>query len=393
MAKDIPQNSDARREHEVIRPRTKIGLGWPSFFALGLSIVPEAVGALSIDEIAHLSAPDRQQTLERGAKQEGVLILYTSLIVDQAVRPLEQAFEAKYPFIDLQYTRADSTQITQRLFAEARAGRGKADVVIASTSAALKQAKLLQPFQSPALAVYPKNYIQADNLWATVRFSYNGIAYNTKKVSREQAPKTWDDLLDPKWKGRMVWGKSLETGGPLVINSFLLERGKEQTEKYFAKLAEQDVAVASGSIRAILDQVIAGEYDVMISAALHHVMISHRKGAPVWFASVDPVIARPEHVQLLKSAPHPHAAMLLIDYLLSEEGQTILKEAGYVPAHPKVDPPEDLRPTVPALNNRRQIVITPADALEMQDSTMEIFKRTSRSRIRRRTGASFPRHD
>ena len=84
----------------------------------------------------------------------------------------------------------------------------------------------------------------------TVRFSYNGIAYNTEKVSEDEAPKTWEDLLDPKWKGRMVWGESLETGGPLVISYFLRTRGKEETEKYFAKLAKQDVAVASGSIRA-----------------------------------------------------------------------------------------------------------------------------------------------
>ena len=356
----------------------RTGLWLASAFALSLTIAPDAVRAQSVDEIAHLSGSDRQQVLEEGAKKEATLTLYTSLIVDQAVRPLEEAFEAKYPFIDLQYARADSTQLTQRIFAEARARAGQADVVVASTSAALKEADLLQSFETPVLDAYPKDYIQADNLWAAIRFSHNGIAYNTNKVSVEEAPKTWEDLLDPKWKGRMVWGKSLETGGPLAINYFLLERGEEETKKYFAKLAEQNVAVASGSIRAILDQVIAGEYDVMISAALHHVIISHGKGAPVWFSSVDPVIARPDHVQLLKSAPHPHAAMLFIDFLLSKEGQTILKDANYVPAHPEVDPPEKLRPTIPALNNMRQVVITPADALELQGPTMEIFNRTSR---------------
>jgi iron(III) transport system substrate-binding protein len=338
----------------------------------------DAIYAQTAKEVAHLSGSDRQQLLEKGAKNEGTLTLYTSLIVDQAARPLKAAFETKYPFIKLNYTRADSTKLVQRIFAETRAGASKADVVVASTSAVLHKAGLLQSFKSPMLDNYPDDYVHIDNLWAAIRFSYNGIAYNTDRVPKAEAPRTWEDLLDPKWKGRIVWGSSLDTGGPLAVTSFIRVHGKDAAESYFDKLAKQNVAAASGSIRAILDQVIAGQYDVMISAALHHVMISSSKGAPIWFSAHSPVIARPDHVQLLRSAPHPHAAMLFVDFLMSEEGQKILKEAGYIPAHPNVEPPKDLHPIIPAMNGKKEVIITPADTLEMQKPAMQIFERTSR---------------
>ena len=316
--------------------------------------------------------------LEEGARKEGRMMLYTSLIVDQAARPLVDNFRAKYPYVDLEFIRSDTQQIVQRVFAEARAGAGQADVVVASSSAALKQAGLLEAFVSPSTADFPADYVPPDNLWAPVRFSYNGLAYNTSKVPEAEAPKTLDDLLDPKWKGRMVWGRSLETAGPLFIDYYIKAFGLEPAKEFFGKLAAQQVAVASGSVRSVLDQVIAGQYDLMISAALHHVIISHDKGAPVWFAAPDPVLSRPDHVQLLKSAPNPNSAMLFVDFLLSEEGQNVLKDAQYIPANPKAEPPEELRPIIPALNGKTEIVLTPEDSLNSQEVVMEIFNATSK---------------
>lgn len=358
-----------------------IKIGRTSVLTLGVLVAALAVTAVraeDIDKIAHLSGPDRQSILEEGARKEGSVILSTSLIVDQAARPLEEAFEAKYPYIDLQFSRNDSQQIIQQVFAQARAGVSEADVVVASTSAALAKAGLLQSFDSPVLAEYPAEFIQKDHLWASIRFTYTGIGYNTSRISEAEAPKTWEDLLDPKWKGRMVWTDSQETGGPLVINYLIKLWGKEKAEAYFDKLAKQDVAALTGSVRAALDQVIAGEHDILLSAALHHVIISHEKGAPVWFVSPNPTLARPDHIQLLKTAPHPHAAMLFIDFLLSKAGQHFLADANYIPAHPDVAPPEAQRPTVPALNGRDMLLVTPEDSQQMQADTMEIFKKTSR---------------
>jgi len=332
----------------------------------------------SVAEIANLSGPDRQKILIDGAKKEGKLTFYTSLIVNQAVRPLKQGFEKKYPFITVEYIRSNSSKLVQRLLTENRARANQADVIAASTSAGLKRARLLQSFGSPEMAAYPKNYIQKDGLWANLRFSYNGIAYNTKLVSQKDAPKSWEDLLNPRWKGKMVWGKSLETGGPLLIAHLRKLWGEERAAKYFDKMAGQNITTQAGSIRAILDLVVAGEYQIMVSAALHHVAISQKKGAKIGFSSPDPVIARPDHIQLMKAAPHPHAAMLFIDFLLSKEGQGVLQKARYIPAHPKVDPLPSMRHIVPRLNGLSERIYGPDTVYVMRKKTMAIFKKVVR---------------
>lgn len=332
----------------------------------------------NVAEIANLSGPDRQKILIEGAKKEGKLTLYTSLIVNQAVRPIKKGFEKKYPFIALEYIRSNSSKLIQRLLTENRARANKADVVAGSTSAGLKRAQLLQSFNSPEMAAYPKNYIQEERLWVNVRFSYNGIAYNKKLVSEKDAPKSWEDLLNPRWKGKMVWGKSLETGGPLLIAHLRKLWGEDRAAAYFDKMAGQKVTTQAGSIRAILDLVVAGEYQIMVSAALHHVAISQKKGAKIGFSSPDPVIARPSHLQLIKAAPHPHAAMLFIDFLLSKEGQGILRKARYIPAHPKVDPLESMKRIVPRLNGLSERIYDPETVYVMRKKTMAIFKKLSR---------------
>ena len=343
-----------------------------------IAFVPTAVSAQSVDAVAKMTGPDRMAKLEAGARKEGEFMLYTSLLVDDGVRPLQEVLGKKYPFIKFNYIRATTSALIQRVLAEDRARKPNADLVISSSSAALKKAEVLQSYVSPEMAAYPKQLLGPDNLWSTLRVSYNGLGYNTKLVSPADAPKSYEDLLHPRWKGKMIWANAVETGGPLTILHLRRVWGEKKAQEFFDGLAKQDVASSSASGRAVLDLVIAGEHSLQISAALHHVIRSQTDNAPVNFASFDPVMTRPDHIQMLKTAPHPHAAMLFIDYVLSEEGQNYLVQYEYLPAHPKIQPLPQLQKIIPRLNNLNEIVYTPQDTDEVAEELTNIFNQISR---------------
>lgn len=325
--------------------------------AIGLFSAHLAV-ARTVAEIAQLAGSDRQRILEEGARADGEVLLYTSLVVQQAAEPIKAGFERKYPFVKMTFVRAGSAQLVQRVLAENRARANRSDVVIAGAGPALAQTGFLQPFNSPEIAAYPKDHIGPNNIYAPTRFSYQGIGFNTRLVKPADAPKTYEDLLDPKWRGKMVWSSSQETGAPFFITQIRQIMGEAKGLDYLKKLGQQNIAVQSASIRAVLDRVIAGEYAIGISMALHHIAISESKGAPVGGTAPDPVMARAEYIVLLKGAPHPYAAMLLIDFVLGEDGQRILAKAKYFPARPDVPPRPEMRAYVPRNMGKRESIVS-----------------------------------
>jgi iron(III) transport system substrate-binding protein len=173
----------------------------------------------------------------------------------------------------------------------------------------------------------------------------------------------------------MVWSNSPDTGAPFFITQVRQFMGEDKALAYLEKLSRQDMAVQSASLRAVLDQVIAGEYAIGVSMALHHVAISQAKGAPVGGTMPEPVMARAEDMLLMKAAPHPHAAMLLIDYVLSEEGQRMFAQAQYFPAHPGVPPLPEMRPFVPAHAGKRESIVDDETEERERPRSMEIYQR------------------
>ena len=335
-----------------------------------------AAAAAGLSEIATMSGPDRQQKLEAGAKTEGEMNLYTTLIVDQAVLPLKEAFERKYPFVKFNYIRNSNSPLAVRILSEVRAGKPNADVVVAPIAPELAKAALLEPFKSPSLSMYSKEFIEPNGLWAYYRSTYYGIAYNTKLVSEADAPKGWEDMVAPKWMGKIVWNDS-DDGAIAVIDHLRHIWGDSKADDYFKRLAALKVAVSSASRRTILDLVIAGEHSVFMGATLHHVMSSKSEGAPVWFMSPDPVMAKSDPVELLNTAPHPHAAILFIDFILGKEGQEALAKAQYLPNNPAVEPSPEMRPIIPYLNGKSVHVADEIDSPERLAELNKIFKMVS----------------
>jgi ABC-type Fe3+ transport system substrate-binding protein len=314
---------------------------------IGGFAAPEARAA-GFDQIANMTGPDRQKVLEEGAKKEKEVLMIGGINAETASRPILKAFMAKYPFINAKEVRQDTNAALQRILAETRAKASTVDLVVATIVVDMKHAGLVQPFVSPALAAYPKEVLDPERNWAVISYTYRGLAaYNTKLVTDAAAPKTVDDLLDPKWKGKMIWTESESGGGPAFITYMRQLRGEEKAVDYIQRLSKQNVIVNTASARTIVDLVVAGEHEIMISPALHHIADARAKTAPINATMEDPVAANPSYFMLLKTAPHPHAALLLADFLLEKEAQTVLRNALYFPAHPEIDAHESMKALQP----------------------------------------------
>ena len=333
------------------------------------------VSAQAQDVLTYRGA-DRQQILEDGARKEGQVVLYSAAIVNQALRPLQQAFTKKYPFLKMTFWRGDTEEIAAKLSAETRAKNIVADVVEGTGIGELAvQAGLTQPYYTPAVEAYPDQYRDPAGNWTSTRISYFGAAYNTKMVTDDQAPRSYQDLLDPKWQGKLAWRIGTSSGTPLFITNLRLAWGEERARTFLKQLAAQKVVnFGSGSARTLVDRVIAGEYAVALNIFAHHPLISRAKGAPVNSVLFDPVPSTAGTMILPKTVAHPHAAMLLIDFILSKEGQEIFAKAEYFPVRPDVPPLDVLQPIVPSRAGIRENFITPENLNGLTESSNALFQ-------------------
>jgi ABC-type Fe3+ transport system substrate-binding protein len=327
-----------------------------------------------VAQIATLSSPDRQAILEEGAKKEGALTWYTSLIVNQAVRPLVDGFNQKYPYIKVDYYRADSTDLIQRISNEYQARRYEVDIIDGtSTAPAIKAAGWLEKYDSPAAAAYPSELRDPEGYWNTTNLYFMTPGINTRLLSKEEAPKTYEDLLNPRWKGQMAWGISPGAGAPTFVGNALLTMGQDRGMAYLEQLSKQGIRNLNVSGRAVLDQAIAGEFPVALMIFNHHAVISAQQGAPVDWIAMEPVPALLNVVGLAKESPHPYAAMLFLDYVLSEDGQRVLQQVDYLPSHPNV--PAKVPTLKPEQGGFKVNFISPEDQMKNENEWNQIFRR------------------
>jgi ABC-type Fe3+ transport system substrate-binding protein len=302
----------------------------------------------TVEDVALMKSANREKILIEGAKKEGKVSLYTGLIVDQVVRPVKDAFEKEYPFLQLEFFRANAERLAQRMLAEYQAKRYEVDVISGSAAATiLQRTGLMQRFYSPPIAEYPPELKDAKGFWGSTNVYFMTLGYNTRAVKPGELPKSYEDLLNPRWKGQMMWSTSRGSGAPQFIGNILLTMGQETGRAYLRKLKTQNVAKSTASARQILDLVIAGEYPMAIQIFNHHAYISKAAGAPVDWQPLEPVTATNNSIGLAKNAPHPHAAMLFLDFVLSKKGQRVFQAANYLPAHPEIAALQaDLKPGI-----------------------------------------------
>jgi len=345
--------------------------------AIAVAFCSASAHALTTEEILNYKGPDRQRLLEDGARKEGTVVVYSGMIVNQLLRPLTEAFEKKYPFIKTRYWRGDSNQVLVKVLAETQANSLVADVIEGSgMSGAIGGSKIVLPFYSPLFAELPNEDIAADRTWAATRFRYIGLGYNTKFVSKDEAPRRYDDLLDPKWRGKMAWHVGSDASGALItITTLLTTWGEQKTDAFIARLARQDLTPLLVSNRQVVDQVILGEYWIGIGISAHHPIISANRGAPSATVLFDPIPSLIDCIQVLKGTKHPHAAMLFVDFILSTQAQRMMQAAEYFPSNPNVDPAPSLRMIVPKNAGIPALTLTTEQLEEITPKSVELYKR------------------
>jgi len=300
-----------------------------------LAGMPALAQSQTVAEIALLQGANRQQTLLDGARKEGGLTVYAAMPAD-AVRALVDAFTKKYG-IKVTTWRASSENVVQRMVAEARSGRFNVDFVQNNepAMAQLRREHLLQAVNSPYHADLMREALPPHKEWVGLYVLIFLQAYNTGKVRKDELPAAYQDLLDPKWKGRLGIEADDESWFAYVLQGLGQEKG--------VKLFEDIVRTNGVSVRkghTLLSNLVAsGEVPLSLTVYSNTPMQLKREGAPVDWFLIPPAIAQFTSMGVLAKAPHPHAAMLFYDFLLSIDGQKILAERDFVPTSSKVDAP------------------------------------------------------
>jgi len=291
-----------------------------------LSAVPlqAASAPMTTAQLALYQGADREKILIEGARKEGAFTLYGS---HSWYRTMAKEFEKKYPFLKITEYRTDGRNLIKRAVEEAKAGQYLADVIATTGEQmdVMRRDGLFLEHWTPDARFYPDDVkTKSKNGFHYVGHyeTYASLGFNTTVISPAEAPKTMQDLLNPKWKGKMSIVNT--TTGTRWIGNTVENFGRE----FLEKLAEQDIKVQNMAGAALAGLVVSGEVPMSPTIFDANVTQAKQKGAPVDWRGLEPVVTTVAYSGLMIKAPHPHAALLFIDWIHSKEGQQIMMKGG-----------------------------------------------------------------
>jgi iron(III) transport system substrate-binding protein len=295
------------------------------------------------------AAAQSEEELVRGAKKEGRVVFWSSMRIEDS-RLVAAGFEAKYPFIKVDIFRAGGEQLVNRAIAEHAAGKATYDVVTAFALKVLQNRRLMQAYTPSEAAHYPAGFKDPQGFWVSLYSIYNTIGYNTKLVSKADIPNNWEDLLHPRWKGKL----GIDNEEYFWYAGMLKHLGEEKGRKYMDALAKQQLHWRSGH-GLLADLMSVGEFPAVVVVYPDRVEQMKEKGQPVeWVKTADPILVNLAPVGISAKAPHPNSAKLFLNYILSKEGQDILRKANRISARP------DVTPLVPEMDTKK-LKLVPLD--------------------------------
>jgi iron(III) transport system substrate-binding protein len=276
---------------------------------------------------------DRERFLIDGAKKEGEVAVYTSLISED-LGALAAAFEKKYG-VKVKGWRAGSEKVLQRAVTEARAGRMDADIIETNGPEleALYREKVLQPLRSPHLKDLMPQAVRPHSHWVGTRINLFVHSYNTNLVKKDEVPRSYADFAHPRWKGRLGIEAEDEDWFAMVVK----ELGEEAGLKLFREIGKVNGFSVRKGHTLLAGLVGSGEVPFALTTYSHGAEKMKQRGAPLEWYAIEPAIGRANGVAVMARPAHPHAAALFVDFILSPEGQAILEKGGYVPANLKVE--------------------------------------------------------
>jgi len=346
------------------------GLAFSSIIVRGVT-GQETAGQI-LAKLNNLSPEKRQKALIEGAKLEGELTIYSGMRQDQLV-PFSKMFNKRFPFLKVNAFRVAGRRAVIKTQTEFRAGQHLVDVVNGRSTVgyALKMGGILDPYFSPQRKFIPAAYKDKEGYFPPLYVIPVVLGYNPNLVKPSEVPKRYEDLLDPKWKGKIFLDTEDFEWFTVLLNQF----GREKGLKFMKKLAKQDLLLRRG--RTLQTQLLlAGERHMAVSLHAHTVLDFKEKGAPIDWTILDPFFAKVNVISLIRHAPHPHAAALYIDWALSEEGQSKITTFGRVVTR------KGIKQRFPELLNKEYIIVSAKmigpDLARTIEEYQEIFHRSGR---------------
>jgi iron(III) transport system substrate-binding protein len=273
------------------------------------------------------------QELRAKAEAEGKLMFYATFNAADS-KTLVDGFKQLYPKIDAAYYRSTDSSMMERILTESRAGQNLWDVVVTTSFYGhnLKKRGLLASYDSPERRFFRDGYKDPQGTWTSSYTNYAAFGYNTRAVPRTSVPNSYNDLLKPQWKGQI----GMDSRAYEWFGTMLKAMGEEQGLAYMRELAKQTQLRAGRTLLAQL--VAAGEFTGALTAYSQTFEVLKPSGAPVDWVYLNPVFANIHPTGVAVKAPHPNAARLFVDFVLSKRGQELIRGMNRIPDRTDVPP-------------------------------------------------------
>ena len=309
-----------------------------------------------------LPAAEREKRLIEGARKEGEMVWYTNSGIENATRYI-QAFRKKYPFINANFWRSKTRQVTQRVVSEANAGRHLVDVIKPSFDLLpiFLERNILARYDTPVRGIFPAH--AKSSFYTNMNYAFRVFAFNPRKLGQKDVPKSWEELLNPKWKGEILFDESSVEEVTAMLGAW----GKEKTVNYFTRLSQQQLLIRVGR-DTTAQMMMAGEAPLAVTSYAYNVEGLRAKNAPIDWVAQDLIPALIYPLTMARQAPHPHAAALFYDYMISEEGQRLIAQEGRVVVHPKVEP------IYPRMKELQNLLGTPRVQINSLEQNAKVIK-------------------
>ena len=311
---------------------------------------PRTTPAAAEDLLAELNAKgpeQRQKILVENARKEGEVTLYTSVNMRDA-QELMAGFNKLYPGIRVAISSLGGPGVLNRVLTESRAGANIADVVALNgiSASELIDKKLVARYKSPMTGFLRKGFVDPDGYWPGIYAIGYTIIYNSRRVAPKDAPKRYEDLLQPRWKNSLI----MDAEDHDLLAALIDLWGEAKATSFLSQIAQEQKVTLSRQSHTFMTQLVAtGEHDAIVDGYVHNAVALKGKSAPIDYAMTNPTIIRPPTaIAITARAPHPYAAALLLDYHLSKEASEIMvkSQGRWAPRKDvpwAVEPPGDLR--------------------------------------------------
>jgi iron(III) transport system substrate-binding protein len=282
-----------------------------------------ATAAEIVKSLRNLSPAQRKAAIEEGARKEGEVVWYTSMSLTDFPK-IVGAFEKSAPYVKVRPNRLSQSSIMAKIDTESRAGRFAVDIVASAPVEMweLKQRGYSASYLSPELKAFPTGSYDPQGFWSSTEVTPLVLAFNTKLTPPDQAPRSYQELLQPKWKGKMNFGSDEYSWYSVMLDGM----GKAKGLDFMRALARQQLHIPGSSSVMRLQLMLAGESALAVAARGRRATEYKEKGAPIDYRLLDPYPAEPSGIALMRRSAHPYASILFIDWMLSEQGQTVLAQ-------------------------------------------------------------------